>query len=98
MFFSRAGMRIIVVGLLVCSSAARAGEIPGSHVATAPGSWRWVPTIPMGRSTAICEYDPVRDRLLEHGGTTINYMPATDTWAMSLGASPPDWSNVPTTG
>ena len=62
------------------------------------GGTSWVPLAPAGtpppaRYGHAATYDPVRDRLIIHGGGA-NFDPFFDMWALSL-AGTPTWAQVP---
>src|SRR5947207_4967080 len=88
----RATLRALLIPALLASSPVGAQGLRnsgGSATESADGTWRWLPTLPVGRYEHACDYDPVHDRMLIHGGwggtSTLD-----DAWALSLD-SLPDW-------
>ena len=50
--------------------------------------------VPPGRSSLVSIYDPVRQRMVIHGGGGAIYSPTTPLYALSL-AGPPVWTSLP---
>ena len=79
---------IILFTALVLASTSTDGDT----LASAPESTVTAP-VPPARSGHTTIYDPVRRRLIVFGGDG-----ASDVWALSLGQSPPRWTELAPTG
>ena len=79
---------IILFTALVLASTSTDGDT----LASAPESTVTAP-VPPARSGHTTIYDPVRRRLIVFGGDG-----ASDVWALSLGQTPPRWTELAPTG
>jgi hypothetical protein len=55
-------------------------------------------SIPSGRGGSQAIYDPLRDRLVIHGGYDRNFNALADVWALSFVSATPTWSQVVPSG
>jgi len=60
------------------------------------GSWRYLPTVPLGRYENQSDYDPIGDRLLVHGGWS-GTATQSDSWGLAFSSSM-DWSLIQAPG
>jgi hypothetical protein len=75
---------VAAMAALLWATQAHAAE-PFHAIDSPADSWRRVPTLSPGREDMLCQYDPIRDRLLIHGGGGFYSGVTSDTWEMKFG-------------